>query len=203
MRSTLLIAIFIVISHYPVSNSLFPENMRYLYNSNMGDSECYSERSGKQLSIIIISPDVDYTQQLLEKPDGLYLTAVETSALFSSNTTTYNEPVMRYPDMLEVGYEWTFEGYEIVDDERNGMTLRSRIEALESITTEAGTFECYKISSSFKAEDGSHQQITEWIKPGIGIIKFHAHIESTGFIGFLQDLLGYSEVEFTLKSTEG
>lgn len=95
-----------------------------------------------------------------------------------------NNASIYYPTNISVGTtlpdnEFTAETYA------SGMKIMSmtlkvtdrKVEGKESITTTAGTFECYKITSNqnIKAIFNMSIQVTEWFSPNIGVIKTESY----------------------------
>ena len=57
----------------------------------------------------------------------------------------------------------------------------------------------FKDTLKIVSEHGSKNTVTEWLAPGIGVVKFHALLEGKGLTAFLQDLLGLDELTFDLN----
>lgn len=91
-----------------------------------------------------------------------------------------NSDDLFYPSDLSVGQTLP-EGSIEMSVEANGMrlfgstiTIKDRkVDAKESITTSAGTFECYKVSSVVETKSvmSMESKTIQWIADGIGIVK--------------------------------
>jgi hypothetical protein len=179
----------------------FPLNtdVSYLYDSNAGDTEAGVKPNGKELVLTYDAGKISYEQQFFKGEDGIYLTRTESSALiFFGATVTYPEPVLRLPLPLEVGKKWAWEGFEIADGDTGMLTISGEAMAEEVVTTPIGEFNCLKIRLKIESEHGSKNTVTEWLAPGIGVVKFHAALEGTGLTAFLQDIFGLDELTFDL-----
>lgn len=95
-----------------------------------------------------------------------------------------NNASLNYPSSMSVGT--ILPDNELSADTYSGgmklmsMTLKvtdRKVEAKESITTPAGKFECYKITSNqtVKAIFNMSMQTTEWFSPNVGVIKTEAY----------------------------
>ncbi|MCX6273209.1 MAG: hypothetical protein NTU44_18725 [Bacteroidetes bacterium] len=87
---------------------------------------------------------------------------------------------LAFPAKLSVGQ--TLENAEMtVSMESGGMSMMSftwkifdrKVEATESVTTPAGTFECYRISYKMESNSGMKMEMTgiDWIGKGVGVVK--------------------------------
>lgn len=178
-------------------------DVSYLYNSNAGDTEAGVNPNGEELVLTFDAGKISYEQQFFKGEDGIYLTRTESSAfLFFGTTVTYPEPVLRLPLPIQVGKKWKWEGFEIAGGDTGSLTIEGEALAEEIITTPAGEFSCLKIQLKIESEHGSKNTVTEWLAPGIGVVKFHALLEGTGLTAFLQDLLGLDELTFDLTDVE-
>jgi hypothetical protein len=114
----------------------------------------------------------------------MMLTEGQLKPLTNAKVTTQGE-YMDYPVTVTIGDKLT-EGHLIVDvttekgiNKSINLDVTDRVVgAKESITTTAGTWECYKITSKHKiitkvAGIGvpTKTDVTEWYAPGVGIIK--------------------------------
>ena len=103
----------------------------------------------------------------------------------TSGTATASEFYLEYPTNMNVGDQLK-EGHLSMDTESSGgikstveidITDR-KVEGKESVTTPAGTWECYKITSKNKITSRIagigipiNMTVTEWFAPGFGIVK--------------------------------
>ena len=95
-----------------------------------------------------------------------------------------NNATLNYPSTLIVGSKLADNEFT-ADTYTGGMKLMSmtlkvtdrKVEGKENITTPAGTFECYKITSNqnIKAIFNMNIQTTEWFSPNIGVIKTESY----------------------------
>ncbi len=91
-----------------------------------------------------------------------------------------NNATLNYPITLTVGSKLPDNEFT-ADTYTGGMKIMSmglkvtdrKVEGKESITTPAGTFACYKITSnqSIKSIFNFNMQTTEWFSPNVGVIK--------------------------------
>jgi len=159
--------------------------------------------SGAELVLTFDAGKILYEQQFFKGEDGIYLTRTESHALiFFGTTVTYPEPVLRLPFPLQVGKKWKWEGFEIAGGDTGRLTIEGEALAEEIVTTSVGEFSCLKIQLKIESEHGSKNTVTEWLAPGIGVVKFHALLEGTGLTAFLQDIFGLDELTFDLTGVE-
>lgn len=188
-------------SHKQYGFEYFPLNteVSYIYDSNAGETESGVVPTGEELVLTFDAGKVSYEQQFFKGEDGIYLTRTESNALlFFGTTVTYPEPVLRLPLPLQVGNKWIWQGFEIADGDTGSLTITGEALAEERIKTPVGEFDCLKIQLKVESEHGSKNTVTEWLAPGIGVIKFHAALEGTGLTAFLQDIFGLDELTFDL-----
>ncbi len=91
-----------------------------------------------------------------------------------------NNASLNYPSSMSVGAKLPDNEFS-ADTYTGGMKIMSmtlkvtdrKVEAKESLTTPAGTYECYKITSNqnVKAIFNMTMQTTEWFSPNVGVIK--------------------------------
>ena len=95
-----------------------------------------------------------------------------------------NNATINYPSNMSVGT--TLPDNEFTADTYSGtMKLMGmsfkvnnrKVEGKESITTPAGTFDCFKITSNqdIKAIFNINMQMTEWFSPNVGVVKTEAY----------------------------
>lgn len=88
---------------------------------------------------------------------------------------------LTYPSVLKVG-EKLDDGQLVMKVKTDGMTIATitltvhnrKVEAKESITTDAGTFSCYKISYDITNKVGfitTNLSVIEWMAHGVGLVK--------------------------------
>lgn len=109
---------------------------------------------------------------------------------------------LEYPKSLSVGDELK-EGRMNMKISGEGMPFEMnfkievkdrKVEAKESITTPAGTFDCYKISSitSTKTIGNIEAKSVEWIAPGKGVVRTESYNRGGKMMGY-SELTKYTE----------
>lgn len=188
------------------TNEYFPllKNKTLVYKSNVGETVSKVTYTGGEYVLSNESDDFTYTQNFVKKSDGIYFTRThsEVSVLMfgSESILTYEKPVLKIPFPLEEGKTWQWKGTEFCDGESNTLIIDGKFAGTETVTTKAGTFETIKIVTKINSVGGSKSTLTEWLAPGIGIVKSHAVIDGSGVTGVFQDLLGYDVIDFELIS---
>lgn len=103
---------------------------------------------------------------------------------FSSTDARIQNVYLEYPANMNVGDQLK-DGHMEMETDSKGMkqTLtmditNRKVEGKESVTTPAGTWDCYKITSSTKMKIKTmgvgipiNMDVTEWYAPGVGVIK--------------------------------
>lgn len=114
----------------------------------------------------------------------------------------YNGENLQYPNVLNVGDEleetqmlitMTSESMSINLDMIVKITDR-KVEAKEIVTTPAGKFECYKITSIMTSESGGiiETESIEWVALGQGIIKTEVYIPNGSMVHY-SEMISYTE----------
>lgn len=117
-------------------------------------------------------------------------------------TSTYKTPMVRYQSPCPAGILWTAKSIEYTKDE-SLETVMSIVESKEeSVSVKAGTFSALKISTIFSHVGGEQSKVTDWIVPGIGIVKSTIQISGDGLMGVVRSMLGYKEISFELQRWE-
>lgn len=102
----------------------------------------------------------------------------ETMSAFKNTEVNFSGSMLEYPASLRVGA--TLGDAQLQMDPvsmpmmKTTLTLSNRkVIAQESVTTPAGTFDCYKITydANVKSLIGINYQVTEWFKPGFGVVR--------------------------------
>lgn len=103
----------------------------------------------------------------------------------TSGTATASEVYLEYPAKMNVGDQLK-DGHLAMDSETSGGIKSSieiditdrKVEGKESVTTAAGTWECYKVTSQNKITSRIAgigipitMTVTEWFAPGFGVVK--------------------------------
>ncbi len=100
---------------------------------------------------------------------------------------------LEFPAVLEVGMQLP-DGYISTTVNSGGMALMStkvevvnrKVEALESVTTPAGTFECFKISqeSNVKSVMSMTTRSVEWIAKDVGVVRSETYDKKGNLEGY-------------------
>jgi hypothetical protein len=101
-----------------------------------------------------------------------------------------NSATLNYPSNMTVGS--TLPDNEFTADTYSGTmklmgmsfkVTNRKVEGKESITTPAGTFDCFKITSNqdFKTIFNFNVQMTEWFSPNVGVVKTEAYRKGSLF----------------------
>lgn len=107
-----------------------------------------------------------------------------------------------YPARMNVGDVLPSATYTMVV-KNNGITLLTTtitiservVEAKEDVTTDAGTFSCYKISYKSHSKVGIinvHSSSVEWTAPGVGVVKTESYDKKGKLTGY-SELSGYRQ----------
>lgn len=189
-----------------IINSYFPANnsITLVYKSSFGESFSKYFQDGE---FTISSSEADkfkYRQTLLILDDGVYVK--ETYQFLKvflfikkESTFTYGEPLLRFPLPLLPGMEWTWEGYEYSDGDKNKVKVTGKAFNKEFVITKAGRFEAIKLESIVEGSGNAKNRVTEWFAEGMGLVKAKIIIEGGGVMGFLRDILGYGTIDFELQ----
>jgi hypothetical protein len=187
-------------------NPYFPvnENSILVYETSFGES---ISKFITIDNIIVSSNEADkfkYKQSLIINDNGVFVT--ETYQLFKillfihkEGLYKYNKPLLRLPLQLTPGKQWTWEGIEYSDSDSSEVKVTGKIFGYETIITKAGIFEAVKTETIIEVSQNSKNIITEWYAKNIGLVKAKIMIGGGGLLGFVRDLLGYSEINFALK----
>lgn len=103
---------------------------------------------------------------------------------FSNTDAKAQNVFLEYPAVMSVG-ESLKDGHMQLETDSKGMkqtltmdVTNRKVEGKESVTTSAGTWDCYKITSTSKMRITTmgigipiNMEVTEWYAPGFGIIK--------------------------------
>jgi hypothetical protein len=113
---------------------------------------------------------------------------------------TYNKPaqLVSFPLIKNRISQWS--GIEYTNEEEaDTILITSEYISNEVIETEAGKFNCIKISYTITKKSGKINKYYEWRAPKVGLIKLTAEVDPQGFVGLMMDILGISEIYFILK----
>ncbi len=171
-----------------------------IYDSPVGEAEMEVEKVDTGYSINYSGLGVDYTQTLRYQGDSLYITKTQNEVFFFGTTITYGEPMLKIPFPLTDSSKWSWQGDQIIDEDTTTIILSGSVAGMDSVQTEIGSYNCLKLY--FEINSGQYtDRVTEWLAPGIGIVKSEAIIDGGGFTGFLQNLLGLDKIVFKLLKT--
>jgi hypothetical protein len=116
--------------------------------------------------------------------------------------STYKTPMVRYQSPCPAGTVWNAKSIEYTKDDSLETVLSIVESKEESVSVKAGTFSALKVSTIFSHVGGEQSKVTDWIVPGIGIVKSTIHISGDGLMGIVRSMLGYSEISFELQRWE-
>ncbi|VAX15148.1 hypothetical protein MNBD_IGNAVI01-800 [hydrothermal vent metagenome] len=189
---------------YNLFNYQPAEDIRLIYDSDFGETTSKIVHTEDGYLVFNENNDFHYIQSLKYEDDGIYLLKADQEVdlfLFLSKEieTLYPTPALQMPKFLTVGQEWNWEGYKVEDDDSIKVKTIGKVIGEESVTVPAGTFDALKIRYKIETSEGEHSVIDQWIVKGIGRVKLHVDMDGNGFIGTILSILGYDEIEFTLK----
>lgn len=185
-------------SYYPIN-----EDILYIYDSNIGESEFKFDILGKDnFKVGYYSTGVEYTQEMKSDSSGIYFTKTSNEILFFGNEITYEEPVLRLPFGKGIGFKWNWKGLEFSDDESNVMTLNGIISHSETITIAGVEYDCIVVITETESIGGSKSRLTEWYAKNIGLIKSVAEIGGEGLSATVRKLLGLNKLYLELISSK-
>lgn len=179
--------------YFPLS-----ENLELIYNSTGGELTATIERHEKGFKILYDSDLISYEQVLIPDTNGIYIFEIINSTLFSSNSIFYNHPCLRIPFGVTIGDTWEWNGLEFYNLEPIELTLQGKVSGIETISTQAGQFDCIVVETIITEGTGDINRTKEWFAKGIGIVRAEAKIDGSGVAGLVQDLLGLDEIIFEL-----
>jgi hypothetical protein len=180
---------------------------RFYYMSSFGEIKTEISKHGNMLFIRNSGDKLTYDQDLFMTGSGLRLNRVYQKfkvMLFITKeaTTTYKDPLLRFPPRFTIGTTWSSNTVEYAQGDSATICLTGRVVGEETITVAAGKFTTLKIETVFSHPHGSESKVTDWIAPGIGIVKTAIHMSGDGLTGIIRNVLGYSDIVFELKKWE-
>ncbi len=175
-----------------------------VYKSNFDETKSKTDVEGNSVVLDNKSDDFIYRQKYVLKDDGLYINEtyqkIKVLLFFrAEKKVTYNKDLLKIPFPVKTGQEWKCERTEFCDGDSNKISLVSKCIGEEEITVEAGKFNAMKLETTVKSEDGSTNNIEEWIAPNVGLVKVRVVMKGGGLTGTIRDLLGLGELVFELK----
>lgn len=173
------------------------DGIRYIYNSSFGETEMSMDKEDSTFRVAYKGAGIEYSQNLHNSNGHILLTKTENEILFWGKTVTYERPVTRIPFPVKVGDTWSWTGNQMIDEYKGEVTISGKLLAEESVSTEAGTFDCIKIEMTIKTRRKT-DRLLEWLAPGVGIVRSEAYLAAGGFTGAIQSVLGLDVIEFEL-----
>ena len=208
------LAQFILLSHNSVSPKsidkayyLLDENKKMVYESTFGETTCTTRKDGDNYQQEFKSDGFEMFQRLGFVDDSYVVIDLQQEIdvfLFITHSVDvkYGEPAQMIGLPLVQGETWKWTGVEYIDDNVDTLFITAEYSGDELITTPAGEFNCKKVNYVIRKSSGKVTRYYEWRTPGIGLVKLEADLDPRGFAGTIQNLLGYDEIYFTLKSVE-
>ncbi len=182
-----------ILDHFPLVDGL-----KWRYESNMGEVTSWVTVTGDQYTVTSESSPLDIKQVFRLTPEGLILIAAEMDTWLTSDRRTYLPPLLRFPLTVTVGEEWIWEGKELVDDDIINSVVKGKIIGWENITVPAGSYRCLNVLITTSSDDGTTTSSTQWLAPGIGIVKADIAVDAGGFSGFIITILGFDTYNLEL-----
>ena len=182
-----------ILDHFPLVDGL-----KWEYDSNLGDVTSWVTVTGDQYTVISESSPLDIKQVFRLIPEGLILIEAEMDNWLFSSRRNYLPPLLRFPLTVTVGEEWLWEGKEIVDDDIIKSVVKGKIVGWESVTVPAGTYLCLNVHIATTSDDGTISSSTQWLAPGVGIVKADIAVDAGGFSGFIIAILGFDTYNLEL-----
>ena len=182
-----------ILDHFPLVDGL-----KWIYDSNMGEVTSWVTVTGDQYTVTSESSPLDIKQVFRLTPEGLILIEAEMDTWLTSDRRTYLPSLLRFPLTVTIGKEWIWEGKELVDDDIINSMVKGRIIGWEEITVPAGTYRCLNVLITTTSDDGTTTSSTQWLAPGIGIVKADIAVDAGGFSGFIITILGFDTYNLEL-----
>ncbi len=189
-----------------LSGEYFPVNKNkvFIYDSDFGETELKISQEGNLNIFTFKADNFTYRQKLLVNDEGVFVKETYQKmklllVISQEGTFTYSEPMPRIKFPIDAGKEWNWKGKEYDDKNVNSLSVNARIEKIEKIKIQAGTFNAVKMVTTVLSSVGTKSKVTEWFAKDIGLVKMVAEVEGGGVVGTARDLLGLSEIVFELK----
>ena len=174
------------------------DGLRWKYDSNLGEVVSWVELTGKKCTLISRAPHLRIKQHLLLSKEGVLMTGGESKIYFITTRRVYQPPLLRFPIPLAAGRSWSWQGKEIVNGKPMDCKMEGVMAGRETIRVPAGEFRCRKVKVTTVSDDGTSSS-TQWLAPGVGVVKAEIKIDVGGLTGFLLRLLGLDEFRLELK----
>ena len=182
-----------ILNHFPLVDGL-----KWRYESNMGEVTSWVTLADDQYTVTSESSPLDIKQVFRLTPEGLILVEAEMDTWLTSDRRTYLPSLLRFPLTVTVGEEWIWEGKELVDDDIINSVVKGKIVGWEVITVPAGTYRCLNVLITTTSDDGTTTSSTQWLAPGVGIVKADIAVDAGGFSGFIITILGFDTYNLEL-----
>jgi len=187
--------------------SLNPD-VKLIYESTFGETVCTTRLEDDEYIQEFISDEFRMIQQLKLDTNKLCITHLEQQLdilFFTAHSivVNYNEPaqLVSIPVQKDIISQWT--GLEYVNDyPADTIVITSEYLGNETITSEAGEFDCIKLVFIIKKASGKVNTYYEWRAPNVGLVQLTAEVDQKGFVGLMTQILGYDEIVFLLKKIE-
>jgi len=176
------------------------DGLKWKYDSNLGEVTSWATVTGNQYTVTSESSPLDIKQVFRLTPEGLILIEAEMDTWLTSDHRTYLPSLLRFPLKVSIGEEWIWKGKELVDDDVINSVVTGKIVGWENITVPLGTYRCLNVHISTISDDGTTTSSTQWLAPGVGIVKADIAVDAGGFSGFVISLLGFDA--YNLELTE-
>jgi hypothetical protein len=180
--------------HFPLA-----AGMRWTYESNLGEVSSWVEASGDECRVLATSSTLDTEQRLRLSAEGVYLLSAKSKVCFFGTERVYEPPLLRLPLPLAVGKTWNWSGKETADGDEITTSVTGTVEAEEKVSVPAGEYSCLRVKVDTSCSDGTTASSTQWLAPGIGIVKADIAVDAVGFSGFLISLIGMDRFTLELK----
>ncbi len=197
------------VSPKSIDKDYFPldVNTKMIYESTFGETICITRKDGDNYQQEFKSDGFEMFQRLGFIDNSYVVIDLQQEIdvfLFITHSVdvNYGEPAQMIGLPLVQGETWEWAGVEYIDDNVDTLLITAIYSGDETITTPAGEFDCKKVNYVIKKSSGKITRYYEWRTPDIGLVKLEADLDPKGFAGMIQNLLGYGDIYFTLKSVE-
>jgi hypothetical protein len=178
----------------------------WLYQSNLGKarSEILSREEipeGWLYRWRLSVTGLTYEEQLRLTATQLGVTQREFGAwLIYHDNFSFPQDELTLPVPLLVGSTWQWSG-PVEYRKKTGTTqVQGQVVAESTITVPAGTFKVLEIVLDRSDTFGMQQSIRLWLNEEIGVVKAVGELRWTGFVGTIQNLVGFHHFEVELLS---
>ena len=188
------------LSYFPVA-----AGNEWIYESNMGTFTVTTAKGNLENEYIYVSKVRNITAEsyLIIGKSEVACRKQKMNIFLMKDEFSYSPPQVRYPLPIEPEKKFAWKGYKIQGAKRTGSSLEGEIsEAEYDIEVPAGKFSCLKLESHYACADGIQQYFTQWLAPGVGVVKMDCKIEGsrTGVLGYIQQTYKVKSLNIELKS---